>query len=157
MPARLILSLGICITLTACANISTTMQMPKEDAEALVQRLPEIAEKSVALAVLKHPDTRYRIDHHGYPAWTWRGADDIGACVHIHPETRRPYLETQFARKERTSVPKYIDFGTDGQDWMCRIHVVGNGPEIEKNWSTPACDRQGRKLLGQLATILNSP
>ena len=103
---------------------------------------------------MNNPNSKYRIDHHGYPTWRWRGKDDLGSCVHIDPQTLKPYLENQFSRANRTDVPKYIDFGTDGQDWMCRIHHFNLTGEVTKNWSSEQCHRDGKRLLGILDKVL---
>lgn len=145
------------ILLSACTSKATTQQMEKIEAETLVAGLSTNAEQLVSLAVLQHPDTEFRIDTNGYPAWTWRGKNDLGACVHLDPKTKRPYLETQFPKGERYSSPKYIDLGTDGVDWMCRIHRVGFGINHERNWSNAECDQEGRVLLVRLQQALGQP
>jgi len=143
------------LTLAGCVTTDITQQMSKLQVFALVEALPESNEKWMALAIMNHASTKYRIDQHGYPAWTWRGEDDIGGCIHIRPQTGSPYLENQYPKTLRTSVPKYIDFGTDATDWQCRIHRVFLGNESEKNWSTPQCHRDGVKLVGLLQSALS--
>ncbi len=146
---------ALCIALAGCVHTAVKQQMSKQEVFALVSSLPNSREKAVALAIINHATTRFRIDQHGYPAWTWRGEDDIGGCIHIRPQTRLPYLENQYPRTLRTSVPKYIDFATDGADWQCRIHTVVLGQESEKNWSTPQCHQEGVKLVGLLQSALS--
>jgi hypothetical protein len=140
--------------LTACHQISGPQVMDKAEAVRLVSELAPSGERAVAVAVLENPKSQYRIDSHGYPAWTWRGQDDLGACIHIDPVTKEPYLETQYPKASRGSVPKYIDFLTDGQDWQCRIHVTVPLHEQEKNWSDPLCHQRGKALLDHLLTGL---
>ncbi len=120
----------------------------------LVRNLPAGSEKRIALAVINSPASTYRIDRHGYPAWRWRGADDIGACVHIDPKTGAPFLETQYPLSLRTNIQKYIDLGTDGVEWMCRTHIQKGPFDYEYNWSTAECDREGRVLLKLLSRAL---
>lgn len=144
------------VLLSACATHVDEQQMSTTEAKRLVQALPANSEKRISLALMRHPDTLAYVDYNGFPAWRWRGKDDIGACVHFDPVTRKPYLETQYPRSERTSVPKYIDFGTDSEDWQCRIHVRGLGFDIERNWSDPACHSEGRQLLRQLRQALGA-
>lgn len=136
-------------SLVPCTSHAASVS--EAEAQSRVRALTNSIEKRVALAVIRHPDTVYRIDEYGYPAWRWRGQDDIGSCVHIDPKSGKPYLENQFARTERSSVPKYIDFGTDGSDWQCRIHVRFLGFDIQRNWSNRACNLRGRALVNQLA------
>ena len=138
---------------TGCAT-TTPPKLTEAEALARVKALPDSKEKTVALAVITNPDTAYRIDRYGYPAWRWRGEDDIGSCVHIDPATGQPYLENQYSRSQRSSVPKYIDFGTDSQDWQCRIHIEPLGLDITRNWSNRACHEQGQELLTQVAKEL---
>lgn len=77
--------------------------------------------------------------------------------MHIDPKTKLPYLENQFSRSQRSDVPKYIDFGADGTNWMCRIHTWRLGTEIEKNWSSDVCHREGKRLLKLIATEMETP
>lgn len=146
-------TLLVSLILAACVT-SPEQQMSKEAALSLVQRLPNNLEKHISLALIGHPDTTYRIDEYGYPAWRWRGDDDIGACVHIDPKSGQPYLENQFPKSLRTSTPKYIDFGTDGEDWMCRIHKRPLGIDYQNNWSSEQCHREGRVLTELVASDL---
>ncbi len=151
----LILVLAGTLILGSCTTMYVSQLMSKESVRSLVNSLPEGQEKTVALAVMIHVDTQYRIDQHGYPTWRWRGKNDIGGCVHINPKTKQPYLENQFPRSQRTDIPKYIDFGTDGKDWMCRIHKVRLNGEFEKNWGSSDCHQQGKQLLTLISNELN--
>lgn len=145
---------GILFTLLAITACTTPTKYTAAEIIPRVQSLPAGTEKRIALAVLTHPDTNQYIDRHGYPAWRWRGADDIGACVHIDPKTEKPYLETQFPRSHQSEAPKYIDFGTDGRDWQCRIHIHHGLLEYEKNWPGVQCHREGKELLKLLSEAL---
>ena len=134
----------------ACHQIAGPQQMDQADAVAKVAALVPSGEKAIAVAVLESPRSFYRIDNHGYPAWTWLGEDELRAGLHIDPQTQEPYLETQYPKTNRGSVSKYIDFGTDGQDWQCRVHVTVPLHEQEKNWSDPLCHQKGKELLDLL-------
>ena len=148
-------ALGGIVALTACTNTLDTQQKMSE--QAVIERvssLPNSQEKRLALAVIGNPNTKRYVDRHGYPAWRWRGPDDIGSCVHIDPKSGQPYLENQFSRADRSSVPKYIDFGTDSADWQCRIHIQSFGLDYSRNWSNRACHRRGQELVKQLTAEL---
>ena len=144
----LIASAGV----SGCTGTQTA-QLSKAEALNRVEALADSQEKRVALAVINDPGTQYRIDRYGYPAWRWRGEDDLGSCVHIDPGTGRPYLENQFSRANRSAVQKYIDFETNGDDWQCRIHIERLGLDIQRNWSNRACDQRGRELLDELSAV----
>ncbi|MCP4409384.1 MAG: hypothetical protein GY807_16865 [Gammaproteobacteria bacterium] len=148
-PCWLIVGAG----LGACTSTTPTQLTPAE-AISRVTSLINTPEKQIAMAVIEHPDTQYRIDSYGYPAWRWRGEDDLGSCVHIDPKSGEPYLENQFGKVRRSAVPKYINFGINGDEWQCRIHVQRFGIDYQRNWSLPACDRRGRELLDELSTAL---
>ncbi|MCP4284489.1 MAG: hypothetical protein GY792_08565 [Gammaproteobacteria bacterium] len=153
------LLVGSLLVLYGCSHVeiptaASSAPLTKQQVISRVKRLPNSQEKQIALAVIKNPDTQYRIDRYGYPAWRWRGEDDHGSCVHIDPKSGEPYLENQFGKASRSAVPKYIDFGTDGDDWQCRIHVEKFGVDYQRNWSLPACDNRGRELLDELSTAL---
>ena len=141
------LACALSLFLSGCAHYAGQPKISKEAVFDLVGKLPASDEKAVALAILNNADSEYRVDHHGYPTWRWRGDDDIGGCVHIDPKSGQPYLENQFPISKRTKVPKYINFGTTGHEWQCRIHQFTIGKEIEKNWSTAACHADGKALL----------
>ena len=148
--------IAVLVLLPGCIVVPTNQKMSRQTVEQLVKNLPAGSEKRVSLAVLGRPDTAYRIDHNGYPTWRWRGTDDIGACVHIDPETGKPYLETQYSSAKRNATPKYIDFGTDGQNWMCRIHIQRLGINYERNREGPHCEREGRALVTELMQALGT-
>jgi len=151
----LLKTLIVVLLMSGCVHYTGQPKLSKVATYALVNDLPDNSEKAVSLAILNNPTTKYRVDHHGFPTWRWRGADDIGGCVHIDPVSLKPYLETQFPKKLRTSTPKYIDFGTDGTDWQCRVHRFVLGVETEKNWSSPECHSEGKALLKLLQQHLN--
>lgn len=144
----------VLLVLAGCATSPDQRSYTEEDIIPRVHALPSGTEKRIAIAVLNHGNTTYRIDRNGYPAWRWRGENDIGACVHIDPKTGKPYLETQYPRGVQSSAPKYIDLGTDGEDWQCRIHVHYGLVEYEKNWQGAECQREGRALANQLLQVL---
>ncbi|MCP4289274.1 MAG: hypothetical protein GY792_33445 [Gammaproteobacteria bacterium] len=148
-PFLLIVGAG----LVACTS-TTPAQLTQAEAVSRVTSLSNTPEKQIALAVLENPNTQYRIDRYGYPAWRWRGENDLGSCVHIDPKSGEPYLENQFSQAQRSAIPKYIDFGTNGDDWQCRIHVEKLGMDYQRNWSLPACNKRGRELLDKLSTAL---
>ncbi len=145
---------GLTMLTAGCATKIDQQLMEQSEALGLVEAPPASDERTVSLRLMQHPNTTLRIDNHGYPAWTWRGANDIGACVHIDPKTLKPYLETQYRKGEGYSSPKYIDFGTDSLDWQCRIHVYGAGVDYERNWSKPECHRERRALVRRLMKSL---
>ena len=120
--------------------------------------------KQVSLAIIHSPQTKSRIDQNGLPAWTWRdgaGNNGYGGCVHIHPETGEPYLETQFPKNKRPLTPispkgrkpkKYILFNHAG-DWYGRVHHL-YPVEWEENWQHPKAHSDGEVLLRDLAGLL---
>lgn len=126
--------------------------MDRGDALRLVRAAPGGLSKTVALRIIRNPATRYRIDHNGYPAWTWRDASGNagwGGCVHIHPRTGQPYLETQFPKALKRTAAKYIDYGMDGRDWHGRFHPVST-LNVSANWKNETVHRSGLEVAREL-------
>ena len=127
-------------------------RMNRAEALRLVRSAPAGLSKTVAMRIIRSSATRYRIDHNGYPAWTWRDANGNagwGGCVHIHPRTGLPYLETQFPKDRKRTAAKYIDYGMDGRDWHGRFHPVGT-LNVSANWKNGTVHRSGLEVAREL-------
>ena len=134
------------------AALAAEPRMSEAEVRALVRAAPKGLSRTVALRIMASPRTRYRIDHNGYPAWTWRDAKGNagwGGCVHVHPRTGEPYLETQFPEGRKRTAAKYIDYGMDGRDWHGRFHPVGN-LNVSANWKNPVVHRSGLEVAREL-------
>ena len=149
---------GILVIAAAIVAVSSTpstaadQRMSKREVLRLVRAAPAGLSKTVALRIIASPQTRYRIDHNGYPAWTWRdgrGNAGWGGCVHIHPRTGQPYLETQFPKERKRTAAKYIDYGMDGRDWHGRYHPIGN-LNVSANWKNRTVHRSGLEVAREL-------
>ncbi|MEM7301959.1 MAG: hypothetical protein AAF468_12805 [Pseudomonadota bacterium] len=155
------------LVLSGCVSRAGVPLVSAKNAIALVQARPESLSRTVSLAVINSPQTKYRVDHHGFPAWTWRdstGDDGYGACVHLEPKTREPYLETQFPKSGRPKEPvspngrspeKYIQYNLAG-DWFGRVHKMFP-KEWEENWRNPKAHEDGQRLLAELERLLSAP
>ena len=147
------------LAVAACTAVSfvapaaaANAKMTKAQVERLVRNAPAGLSRTVSLKILANPRTRYRIDHNGYPAWTWRdttGNNGWGGCVHIHPRTKQPYLETQFPLQKRRVAVKYIDYGMDGRDWHGRFHPMSK-VNISANWKNAVTHRSGLEVAREL-------
>ena len=127
-------------------------RMSKAEVLKLVRAAPKGLSRTVSLRIINSPATRYRVDHNGYPAWTWRdpsGNSGWGGCVHIHPRTKQPYLETQFPADKRRVAAKYIDYGMDGRDWHGRFHPISN-VNISANWKNGTVHESGLEVAREL-------
>ena len=151
IPAMGALVLGLVAGTPPSAEAAEQV-MSKREVVRLVRAAPKGLSRTVALRIMASPATRYRIDHNGYPAWTWRdgrGNAGWGGCVHIHPRTKQPYLETQFPRERKRTAAKYIDYGMDGRDWHGRFHPVGN-LNVSANWKNRTVHRSGLEVAREL-------
>ena len=140
------------LALASGAASAAEPRMSRAEALRLVGSMPAGLSKTVAMRIIRSPATRYRIDHNGYPAWTWRDANGNagwGGCVHIHPKTGVPYLETQFLKDRKRTAAKYIDYGMDGRDWHGRYHPVGTW-NVSANWKNDTVHRSGLEVAREL-------
>lgn len=143
---------GAIVAAGVASAFASEQRMSKDEALRLVRSAPAGLSRTVSLRIIGSAGTRYRIDHNGYPAWTWRdasGNDGWGGCVHIHPRTKQPYLETQFPSSQRRTAAKYIDYGMDGQDWHGRFHPVST-LNVSANWKNRTVHRSGIEVAREL-------
>ena len=162
MNRRLFLTGVAAFSLSGCttsSSISTygspEMLEIRQQLMTRVEALPDSKSKSVSLALLNRPETQFYIDEHNLPAARWRGADDLGSCVHVRPDTQEIYLENQYARANRKSkVPKYIQFDHKGP-WHSRRHnSLDKIRGTEKNWIDANSETDGQALLDELLAAL---
>ena len=157
----LLVSGAAAVLLTGCSATTTSTYGAPESLPirsqllAVVRQLPESDSREVSLRLLNNPATVFYIDEHDLPAARWRGADDLGACVHIRPATKAAYLETQFARAKRADkAPKYIQFGHEGPWYSRRHNAMDKALGTEKNWIDAKSEEQGRALVADLLAAL---
>lgn len=129
----------------------------KENLLRQTRALPPSKSREVSLALLAKPETLFYTDENDLPAARWRGVDDLGACVHVRPETGALYLETQYPRSVRADkAPKYIQFAHSGA-WHSRRHnQLDKWMGTEKNWIDEGSEAEGAALLDLLHQALRA-
>ena len=152
---------GSAATTAASALASRTTKPSREAIRVeLTRRTAALApsrSRDVSLALLAKPESLFYVDENDLPAARWRGVDDLGACVHVRPETEVLYLETQYPASVRADkAPKYIQFAHAGP-WHSRRHnALDKFMGTEKNWIDEGSEREGRALLDLLHKALGA-